>query len=71
MNLSASRRRALAACLGATVLLLAACRQDPPSALGTLEYDRIALAAPASVYNGRNLQEAICSWMRTSTAAPA
>ncbi|MGJ4731230.1 hemolysin secretion protein D, partial [Luteimonas sp. SDU101] len=30
------------------LLLLAACRHDAPSALGTLEYDRIALPAPAA-----------------------
>lgn len=30
------------------VLLLAGCREPPPQALGTLEYDRIAIAAPAA-----------------------
>ena len=48
MNLSPSRRRILAACLCAGSLLLAGCRQEAPSALGTLEYDRIALPAPAA-----------------------
>src|SRR5690606_40486624 len=40
--------RALGACLCAAVLLLAGCRQAVPTALGTLEYDRIALPAPAA-----------------------
>lgn len=41
-------RRARTAGLCAALLLLAACRHDAPSALGTLEYDRIALPAPAA-----------------------
>lgn len=38
--------RRMIACLSAT--LLAACNGPPPQALGTLEYDRIALPAPAA-----------------------
>lgn len=34
--------------LAAVVLALAGCAQDPPQALGTLEYDRVALPAPAA-----------------------
>jgi HlyD family secretion protein len=57
MNTSCSHRqgldlgRAIAsrACIGlAAMLLLAACANDPPQALGTLEYDRVVLPAPAA-----------------------
>lgn len=41
-------RRAWSAGLCVVVLLLAACRHEAPSALGTLEFDRIALPAPAA-----------------------
>lgn len=36
------------ACLLALTLVVAGCRDDAPQALGTLEWDRIALPAPAS-----------------------
>lgn len=36
------------ASLAVVVLAVAACTQDPPQALGTLEYDRVALPAPAA-----------------------
>jgi len=36
------------AVVGALAALLAACSQPPPQALGTLEYDRITLPAPAA-----------------------
>ena len=38
--------RSLIACV--LVMLLAACSEPAPQALGTLEYDRIALPAPAA-----------------------
>ena len=46
-------RRAWSAGLCVVVLLLAACRHEAPSALGTLEFDRIALPAPAAATAAR------------------
>jgi HlyD family secretion protein len=43
MNLRMPRHSALCA-----LLLLAACAKSPPQALGTLEYDRVTLPAPAA-----------------------
>src|SRR5687768_3845223 len=36
------------ALLAGAGLLLSACRQEPPAALGTLEWDRITVPAPAA-----------------------
>ena len=48
MTGSKSRSATLAACALVATLLLSGCRQQVPQALGTLEYDRIALPAPAA-----------------------
>ena len=42
------RRNVVQGMLAASLLVLAACRDDTPQALGTLEYDRITLPAPAA-----------------------
>ena len=47
MSLSSASRTASVACL-VLATLLAGCRPDVPQALGTLEYDRITLPAPAA-----------------------
>ena len=44
--MTAPRPRLLVLC--AFAVLAAACRNDAPQALGTLEYDRITLPAPAA-----------------------
>ena len=48
MTVCTPSRALCAAALSVALLLLAGCRQAPPQALGTLEYDRIALPAPAA-----------------------
>lgn len=47
-RLGACRRAVRAGVMVVLAIALAACADDPPQALGTLEYDRIALPAPAA-----------------------
>ncbi len=48
MTLFAAMPRLRALALVATAVLLAACKEDPQQALGTLEFDRITLPAPVA-----------------------
>jgi len=48
MPIEMQKRALIAACTMTMTLSLAGCREDAPQALGTLEYDRVTLPAPAA-----------------------